>query len=327
MFEVDFKYIDELYKLKTSNFEKVYESVDYHKLHDIFDSMYNIRDWDFSFDMSCTDLINSLFEKYVTPSTLIIASLRDHPSVREALNNCSQEMVMDYDQETTVGGVIFLDDSWFNIRVLIDRLENLKYDNILFISYGTLVCNGEVRDNKYFQRLFQLCDKYCDNVIKVLDDCQGSLWIERDYSLFDYVLWTAHATIDSFDTGILLSAPNMPALGAHDVGEEFLYANYKRLLENECFCKSWNKYLSLATNFHLSQAPHIFSVPLTKDYPESYFSDLHKGKKRGMTKAPLKIDANRFIRLRVERFLTYESKYLLLRGLRDIYYEREFVAV
>lgn len=139
------------------------------------------------------------------------------------------------------------------------------------------------------------------------------------------MLWTAHATIEGFDTGILLSRPDTPVVGLHNVGEEYLYENYRRLLENETFCKSWNKYLTLATNYHLSEAPHLFTIPTKKDYPERYFIEKHTA--RFGVNSPIMVDGFRYIRLRVEKFIVEEGKYLLLRGLQDIREEEEFLDI
>ena len=313
MLEIDYKYIHELFSLKSTDFELIYKSKDYHYLHELFDNKYNISNYSFSFEMSCSNLINRLFEKYVTPKTIVICSLKDHPSVRRCLNN------FDFRE------VIYLDNDDFTTRKLIDRLSISDYKNIFFLSCGTFVCNGEVRDNAFFEKIFHICEHFSDDVVKVLDDCQGSLWIDRDYSLFDYILWTAHATMEGFDAGVLISKPNKPVLGIYNVGEEFLYHNYSKLLEMEDFCTSWNKYLTLATNVHISNAPHLFNMHLTKNFPESYFKNLQLNRRNISQVAAILIDANRYVRLRVDRYITKEGKYRLLRALHLIYDEREFI--
>lgn len=333
MLEIDYKPVHELYGSNPHNFEVGYVSEDYQLLHKIFDEKYNIADYVFSFDLCCSNLIKSLFKKFVGPKTIVISSRRDHPSVEECLKTfeCKELIYLDdgiYLNSEGGGDSdprLNRNSNDFSVRKLSDRLSNKDYDNIFFLSYGTNVCDGEVRDNRFFRRIFSVCDSHCENTIKVLDDCQGSLWIERDYSIFDYVLWTAHATLYLFDVGILLSAPNAPKLGVYDVGEEFLYDNYSRLLNNRDFVSSFNSQLSLATGVHLSCAPHLFCLRLKKDYPTDYFLDMQSGMPSVSQIANIKIDGNRFIRLRVEYFLNDKGKHFLLRALKYIYDEREFI--
>ena len=331
--DIDYKYIDELFDLKTVDFKVGYKSEDYHRLHELFDKKYNIGNYEFSFDYCCSSLIERLFKKYVTEDTIVIHSKRDHPSVFKCLEKfpCKELICLDHgyylqdglrkDPRTERTDIT----KEFSIRKFQKRLQRKDYSNIFFLSYGSNVCDGEVRDNRIFQRIFKLCDEYCKNIIKVLDDCQGSMWIDRDYSIYDYVLWTAHATLSCFDVGVLISAPNMPIIGTYHIGEEYLYDNYRRLLMNEEFAHNWNKYLSLATGVNLSCAPHLFNLKLTKDYPESYFRALQKGKSNISEPVDIHVEAQRFIRLRVEQFMGKKGKYRLLRALRFILDEREFI--
>ena len=333
MLDINYKPIHELYDSYPYDFSIRYASYDYHLLHELFDEKYNIADFNFSFDLCCSALIEALFKEYVKKRTIVIASRRDHPSVHKCLEGFEyRELIYLDDGEYLKEGTgadarVNRNSKNFSFSKLSQRLSIKNYDSILVLSYGSNVCDGEVRDNEFFSKIFKICELNCDNTIKVLDDCQGSLWIDRDYSIYDYVLWTAHATLWSFDVGILLSKPNMPALGVHNVGEEFLYDNYKRLLMNKPFVSAFNKSLTLATGIHLSEAPHLFCLPLTKDYPEEYFYDLQRNNPSVSNTVNIKIDSNRFIRLRVENFLRRNGKFNLLRALRYIYAEREFIAV
>ena len=333
MLEIDYKYINELFDMKVLDFSTEYKSEDYNNLHEIFDEKYNISDYTFSFDLCCSNLIESLFNKFVTPNTIVISSRRDHPSVEKCLSKFQSKEIIYLDDGKYLNHKDNIDprtrrisvENEFSLRKLDERLANKNYDKIFFLSYGANVCDGEVRENKLFQRIFQICEKNCDQVIKVLDDCQGSLWIPRDYSIFDYILWTAHATIYMFDVGVVISKPDMPKVGRYNVGEEYLANNYRHLLANEEFAMNWNKQLSMATNIHLSRAPHLFNLEFTKDYPDSYFTDIQTDTPNVSVPITIHIEAKRFIRLRVEPFMGNRGKYELLRALKYIYDEREFI--
>ena len=332
MLEIDYKPIDDLYDLNHHDFSVEYVSKDPQLLHELFDEKYNISGYNFSFGLCCSDLIRALFEKFVTKNTIVIASRRDHPSVEKCLKtfDCKELIYLDDGKYLASGSGpdtrLFRNSKDFSIRKLADRLAVQDYDNIFFISYGTYVCDGEVRDNSFFEKIFKVCDMNCDNTVKVLDDCQGCLWVDRDYSIYDYILWTAHATIYQFDVGILTSKPNMPEVGMHHVGEEFLYDNFKRLLQCKDFVSSFNKQLSLATGTHLSQASHIFSLKLNKDYPEDYFHDIQHSHPNLSQVIPMKVEARRYLSLRVERFMNTHGKYKLLRALGYVCMNREILA-
>ena len=322
MFEIDYRYIDELFSLKQHDFSVSYKSEDYHQLHKLFDEPYNIEKWNFSFGLACSSLIENLFKEYVNENTIVISSTKDHPSVQRCIEtfSCKEMIWLD------TGHYLECDQGEFSLRNLERRLNKKDYENIFFISYGTNVIDGEIRDNKFFQRIFRICDEACPNTIKILDDCQGSLWIPRDYSIFDYILWTAHATLDGFDTAILISKPDLPIVGTYNVGEEFLFDNYQSMLKNSEFCLSWNKLLSQATGIHISKAPHIFNIELTD--LESHFLGLHQNSNTipnslNIVGNLFSIDANRSIRLRVEKFVGADGKYLLLRALQYIYELRQ----
>ena len=333
MLEIDYKPIDELFELKKIDFSVGYVSDDYNRLHELFDEQYNIEKYEFSFEYCCSELIKNIFDEYVTQSTIIITSRRDHPSVETCLQTypCAEIIYLDdgdyVESDQTIEPRLRRPNvaKEFSLRKLSERLSRKDYSNILFLSYGSNVCDGEVRENRVFQHIFQVCEEYCENTIKVLDDCQGCMWIDRDYSLFDYVLWTAHATLYAFDVGIMMSKPGIKPLGIHNVGEEFLFDNYKRLLMNREFALSWNRCLTEATGVHLSNAPHLFNLKFTKDYPDSYFRDIQRDKPNISKITNINIEAQRYIRLRVEPFMNDKGKFTLLRALRFILDEKEFI--
>ena len=255
MLNIDYKYIDELYKLKDTDFKFQYNSSDFLELHSIFDEKYNIRNYNFSFDLSCSRLIDKLFSYYVNPNTLVISSYRDHPSVKKSIEDHSYKDIFWLDKPDEI-----LMDMYSNLLI---RVSAQDYSNIFIITYGTHVSDSEVREERFFKNIKGICEEYCDNVILTLDDCQGSLWIDRDYSIFDHILWTAHATFSLYDTGVLISKSNLPILGGYHFGEENLPYNYRNLLTFSDFCLSWRGYLEKATGLETSdiyKAPHIFNI-------------------------------------------------------------------
>lgn len=81
-----------------------------------------------------------------------------------------------------------------------------KYKKVLIYHIGTGITNGEIFDNKLFLELkakILLCNPLCE-VTMVLDDVQGMFIVPRDYSIFDYVIGTAHS-LTEYDMGMVIS--------------------------------------------------------------------------------------------------------------------------
>ena len=125
-------------------------------------------------------MVDRLIKEYVDDRTLIVTSRMDHPSVHDAVdkyvdiyNPYCWEMHAANVEKVTKGGssAVYIDDPNFSYKKFIEFLNSVKFDNIFFISFGTHVSDGRVRDDKFFKRMYSILESYCDNVVKVLDDC------------------------------------------------------------------------------------------------------------------------------------------------------------
>ena len=140
-----------------------------------------------SFDTCATNIIDELFKKHVTDETLVITSGSEHPSVVNNLNKCK------------------------NVKVVVNStgLESLnfdftKYKNIFCYFIGLSVGDNHYMPNKIVESLQQLIKSLNMPSVFILDDVQEMFLLPRDYSIYDYVIGTAHALIPKFNTGILI---------------------------------------------------------------------------------------------------------------------------
>ena len=144
-----------------------------------------------SFDAGETEIIVKIFEKYVDDETLVIYSDREHPSVVESVEKCKNILKLNYSKDIVT----------FNFSIIEDKIKD--YSKVFVILNGTQVGSAEVIPQYYFIKLKELLrDK---ETTLVLDAAQEMFLSPRDYSIYDFVLGTAHAVVDSYDIGICIS--------------------------------------------------------------------------------------------------------------------------
>lgn len=142
----------------------------------------------FSFDECATNIINDLFKRYVDDYTLVLTTGSEHPSVVNNLNNCKNVKY------------IVNSDGLVNVDL------NLKSYKRVFVYCIAL----SVGDSHYLPNLLisNLKSKIRNSGVEgifVLDAVQELFLLPRDYSIYDYVIGTAHAIIPDFNSGILIS--------------------------------------------------------------------------------------------------------------------------
>lgn len=150
-----------------------------------------------SVDSCATNIIDYLFQKYVTDETLVITTECEHPSVLNNLRNCKHRFYISSDS--------YIYD--YKVNDLVDQLSN--YRNVfVYINTTPIISKVVVPDYliKRIKNLLLLSE--VDHHI-VLDEVQGMHFYLRDYSIADSIISTAHALIDKqFNLGILISKSN-----------------------------------------------------------------------------------------------------------------------
>ena len=138
------------------------------------------------------DLIAQLFDLYVDDSTLVVTTDHEHETVKQHLAKCKNVHYINLKQLR------------LNFESEIQRLVSALNSYRRVFVYIIHVSNDGLYTTPYFlhQRLFDLTLN--KQRILVLDDAQGMYLTRANYSLFDYVLSTAHAFTTPYLLGIVL---------------------------------------------------------------------------------------------------------------------------
>lgn len=147
-----------------------------------------ISNYTLSFSNRATNFINELFDKYVDDNTLIIISDCEHNNVKTKAKQFSNLLEIK------------------NLNIDFNYVKTFKKVFVYFI--GTQISSGIITPQSFFIDLKQFLIKNKIEHKLVLDAVQEMFLLPRDYSLFDYIIGTAHSLIVNFDLGILLSKEN-----------------------------------------------------------------------------------------------------------------------
>ena len=162
-----------------------------------------------TFDKSGTDFINKIFETEINDETLVISSIHEHESVKKWLKIIKNVILLDLNDDYTQS----IDKILFEAR---------KYKKVFVYIIGTKNATGEITPQEFFVQLKQKFEKNNIFYTLVLDDVQGMFLVPRDYSIFDYIIGTAHALCPGYDMGIMLSKYFEFGKKAYNWGEEYL---------------------------------------------------------------------------------------------------------
>lgn len=163
-----------------------------------------------TFFKQATDFINGLFDKFVDDDTLVIHSNNEHDNVKKNLINCKNTLELDYKEDI--------------LKLKIHNIikESKKFKKVFVYIIGTQISTGEITPQTFFETLKK--EFIINNIqhIIVIDDVHGMFLTPRDYSIFDYVLFTAHALVRPFDMGLMISKDAFMGIRAINWGYEYL---------------------------------------------------------------------------------------------------------
>lgn len=158
-----------------------------------------------TFGESATWFIDSLFKMHVDDKTLVITSSLEHPSVQENCKKVKNYLTIPYDEIQNL-----------NINRFVEKLNGGNYNKVFVYIIGTCISSGEITSQSFYIKLKEYCKSKKIRVILTVDDVHGMFWVPRDYSIFDYIIYTCHACVDEYDMGVLLSKDG-------DLGEQDLF--------------------------------------------------------------------------------------------------------
>ena len=139
---------------------------------------------------SASTVIKELFN--TVDSTTFVFSVTEHPTINNCFEMLKNKEILHYD---TIQNL--------DVDLLINKIKNSGCSKVFI--YLTGIVETHVLPQEFCIRLKQaLIDINIPHII-ILDDVQGMFIIPRDYSLFDYIIYTCHSLVPNFDCGILLT--------------------------------------------------------------------------------------------------------------------------
>lgn len=210
---------------------------------------------------SGSDLIKDIFKKYVNSNTFIISTTFNYQTVIDEINKLDKKYLYNYSNVKT-----------FNFNELKEQLDNTTYDNIFIYFSGINFATGQIIPQEFFIKLKEFLDNYQKSYKIMLDDVHGMFIIPRDYSIFDFILYTGHSYIDNFDMGILWSKEDN-SIGYYNFNRALCYYSKIKIFLNNLnkiyyFSLLMTEYFSeeLADIEHFSlisnTSPHIFGLQI-----------------------------------------------------------------
>lgn len=162
------------------------------------------NDWTLTVDNCASNFIDRLFEYYVDDETLAIISDAEHDTTVKNFNKCNNKLVLSHNK----------DIRGYNFDKIIEEAK--KYKKVFFYCIGTQISTGEISPQTFFVELKKRFNEEHIENIMVLDAVQEMFLIPRDYSIFDYIIGTAHAICWEYDLGILIHKYTTPIKGFRD---------------------------------------------------------------------------------------------------------------
>lgn len=163
-----------------------------------------------TFDESGTFFIDKVFANEVDDDTLVISTNYEHGSVQKQLAIVKNKLLLDSDKEIRN----------YNFTRIINEIP--KYKKVFVYIIGTQLSTGEITPQAFFEKLKDILVKF-KVVHKILiDDVHGMFLVPRDYSIFDYVLYTAHSLVREYDMGVFISKDGKYGKKAYNWGKEYL---------------------------------------------------------------------------------------------------------
>lgn len=161
------------------------------------------------FGESGTSLINQVFEKEVDDETMVITTRYEHNAVVDCLNKCKN-----------VTKLVIEDLNQFNYKKIQDVCKD--YKKVFVYIIGTQLMTGEITPQLFFIGLKELLEKTNKEYKIMIDDVHGMFLTPRDYSIFDYVLYTAHSLVCDYNMGCLISKDGSIGIKAYNWGVDYL---------------------------------------------------------------------------------------------------------
>ena len=180
----------------------------------------NHNNYDIILKKRSTIHIQELFKKHVEKNTLVIVSSFQHISSADVVNNLPHVFYLDSENNDSSISI--------NIDEAVKCAKDQKYDKIFVYLIATEFQTGRNYSQAKYDELYNKIKELNKESIFVLDAVQEMFLLPRDWSIYDYIIGTAHAMYFGFDTGFLIintskqSAEKLTGYKRDDVLEQML---------------------------------------------------------------------------------------------------------
>lgn len=171
----------------------------------------NINNYNINFGDNGSFFINCIFNQFINDQTLVITTRYQHNAVKDNLKKCKNVVQLQVDDIIN-----------FDRQKILNYIEN--FNNIFVYIIGVQIMTGQITPQSFFIQIKNLLIQKKKNFKLMIDDVHGMFLIPRDYSIFDYILYTAHSLIPNYEMGFLISKKQNKQFGIINTnyGEEYL---------------------------------------------------------------------------------------------------------
>ena len=268
--------------------------------------------WKILTDECASNHIDNLFNFYVDDDTLVVISDAEHNTTVKNFNKCKNGLILSHSE----------DIRGYNYDKVIEEAK--KYKKVFLYCIGTQISTGEISPQTFFVELKRRFREEQIKNIMVLDDVQGMFFVPRDYSIFDYIIGTAHAICWEYDLGLLITSNGITFgkkdfLNLHEFNEivdVILSRKDKIGAFTRCIHEYFNNLLARPEfDVIIDTAPQICSIKCKGIKFTEEIRDL-------LDKYEIRIEAFgneiQYIRFRAQMFI--KDNTLLLRGIKILEY-------
>jgi hypothetical protein len=304
-----FKYIEDFGNIYKES--EVSDWLDEENRFKIFLPYGNLQGFYIELAENCSFFIKKIFDKYVDDNTFVVGSYV-HSTINEKLDTTVKRYSLTYNDTKTL-----------DIDKILNKYKESGCKKIFL--YGAGILESNIVPQSFYIKLKERLVKENIEHIFVLDDVQSMFIIPRDYSIFNYVLFTCHSLIPNFDSGIMLSK-EYEGFGYHDADmlrnflnslQIILTKRDKLALFNVLMQQYYAEELASIDFFDLPKNPtlNIFYICIKDEVVKKIILKYEEElKSYGIT-----ISGN-IITIRENYILKFESKYILegLKKLKNI---------
>ncbi len=217
----------------------------------------SIHDRNLVFDDSGTALIEQVFEREVDDDTLVISTQYEHGSVRKCLENCKNVLFVQSEQDIRS----------YKTKEIVQKTKG--YKKVFVYIIGTQLSTGEITPQNFYVELKKELEEHNVNFKIMIDDVHGMFLLPRDYSIYDYVLYTAHSLVPEYDMGMMITKEDGYGIKAYNWAKEYLRRldiilqnRYKMSLFKNIMIQYFSKLVADTSVFRLysQTVDHIFSI-------------------------------------------------------------------